>query len=281
MSYGKNYIQHRPEAYPSHLPWPGTYEIVDSLATMARLNWPPFVSPILFPTTKTLPSALSQIGPITSAAHPLHTSLSCALLHPSNPSCLTENLAYHVNAIPSLAKFFTLIFGALAIPRYASFIKDPVSFINKLSRQILKMTMFLSLAIGSSWGSICLFQNILPRTFLPTQRFFLGGFIGGLFGFLQRNGGRGQFLYSARASIDSAWKVGRKRGWWRGVRGGDVWIFVASLAVMNAIYDGRNMGAIDSGIVRRGLGSVRGQGLGDALVKKEDMGDAENEGKET
>lgn len=34
------YVQKRPDGYQAHLPWPTTYEIVDSLAEIARLNYP-------------------------------------------------------------------------------------------------------------------------------------------------------------------------------------------------------------------------------------------------
>ncbi|CRK42286.1 hypothetical protein BN1723_016034 [Verticillium longisporum] len=34
------YLQQRPAGYPSHLVWPKTLDIVDSLAQMAKLNWP-------------------------------------------------------------------------------------------------------------------------------------------------------------------------------------------------------------------------------------------------
>lgn len=44
-------------------------------------------------------------------------------------------------------------------------------------------------------------------------------------------------LYAARTSVDSLWKVGVKRRWWRPVKAGDVWLFVASLAVYNVVYD--------------------------------------------
>ena len=122
------------------------------------------------------------------------------------------------------------------------------------------MTMFLSGAIGTAWGAICFFQQFLPRGFLPTQRFFLGGFIGGLWGFLERKSGRAQFLYTARASIDSAWQVSVKRGWVRGIRNGDVWLFVASLAVINSVFE-LNPSAVSSGVVRQGLSSLRGRDL--------------------
>ncbi|KAI9746689.1 MAG: hypothetical protein M1818_000403 [Claussenomyces sp. TS43310] len=40
IKHSPQYIQARPEEYPARLPWPGTYDIVDSLAEMARLNYP-------------------------------------------------------------------------------------------------------------------------------------------------------------------------------------------------------------------------------------------------
>ena len=35
-----NYIQARPGDYPADLPWPGRFDIVDSLAKMAKLHYP-------------------------------------------------------------------------------------------------------------------------------------------------------------------------------------------------------------------------------------------------
>ena len=83
--------------------------------------------------------------------------------------------------------------------------------------------------------------------------------MGGMWAFVDRKGGRGQVLYSVRTSLDSLWKVGRKRGWWKGVAGGDVAVFVVSLALMNCVYD-RRKEAVDSG-VGKGLGWLRGEEL--------------------
>jgi hypothetical protein len=92
--------------------------------------------------------------------------------------------------------------------------------------------------------------------------------LGGLWGLIVRRDARSEFLYGARASLDSLWKVGKKRGWWRGIRGGDIGLFVASLMVINVVYE-RDARAIRSGLVRRGVSSLRGQGLRD-LVAEED-----------
>jgi hypothetical protein len=61
-SYGKfilnnspEYIQKKPSNYPSTFAFPDTFDIVDSLANISKARWPPFISPIMFPTIDTLP----------------------------------------------------------------------------------------------------------------------------------------------------------------------------------------------------------------------------------
>ena len=60
-----------------------------------------------------------------------------------------------------------------------------------------------------------------------------------------------------RLSVDSAWKVGVKRGYWKGVKGGDVALFVLGLAVVNVVYEKRR-GVIGGG-VGKGVGWLRGE----------------------
>ncbi|KAF2738181.1 hypothetical protein EJ04DRAFT_429555 [Polyplosphaeria fusca] len=259
MDNSPEYIQKRPVDYPKNLPWPKTYDIVDSLARVSSMRWPPFTSPILFPAMEHLPKSLGAVSPITSPAHPAIKNLSCALLHPNDPSCMRTYLSYWVQAFPKIARFFTIFFTALSVTRYKAFLDSPVSAINKLAKSILRMSIFISGAIGTSWGSICLFQHIFPRNFLPTQRWFVGGFLGGMWAFLERKNGRSNFLYSARMSIDSLWKVGVKKGWWRGIKNGDVILFTLSLATVNVLYE-MSPKSINSGVARKGLGVMRGEG---------------------
>lgn len=259
MGNSPEYIQQRPTDFPRNVRWPGTYEIVDSLAEISKQRWPPFVSPILFPNSETLPKRLTSISAITSPAHPAIKSLSCALLHPQDPSCLRTYVQYWIQAFPKIARFFTIFYAAMSVARYKSFVDSPIAAVNALAKRILRMSLFISGAIGTSWGSICLFQNIFPRNFLPTQRWFLGGFLGGLWAFLERKGGRANFLYSTRTSIDSLWKVGVKRGWWKGLKNGDVLLFVLSLATVNALYEVCPR-SVNSGVARKGLGILRGEG---------------------
>ena len=233
---------------------------------------------MLFPNNPSpLPSTLTSISPITSPAHPSIPHLSCALLHPSNPSCSMTFLTYILTAFPLLAKFFTVVFSLFSLPRYRSYLSSPFKETNMLARRILRMTLFITMAIGTSWGSICFFANTFPRHFLPTQRWFLGGFLGGLWAFLERKGGRSNFLNSVRLSIDSSWKVGKKRGWWKGIKGGDLGVFVAGLMFINMIYE-RDARAVQGGMVRKGLAFLRGEGSVDQTVGiRGDKGDREKD----
>lgn len=183
---------------------------------------------------------------------------------------------YWIQAFPKVARLFTVYFTAMSLARYRTFLKSPISAINNLAKNILRMSLFISGAIGTSWGSVCLFQHFLPRTLLPTQRWFFGGFLGGLWGFLERKKGRANFLYTARMSIDSLWKVGVKKGWWRGIKNGDVLLFVLSLATINALYE-VSPRSVNSGVARKGLGVLRGEGWVDrATLPPEDERQASN-----
>ncbi|KAF2208119.1 hypothetical protein CERZMDRAFT_50003 [Cercospora zeae-maydis SCOH1-5] len=256
------YIQLRPKDYPIGRSWPGTFDIVDGLAEISKLRWPAFVSPILFPNNpQTLPggAAVQRLAPISSPAHPGTKHTSCAFLHPKDPSCARTYLKYWISAFPPILKFFTMVYGAFALLAYKALLKNPNPVLNRISQRIIKMSLFITGAIGTSWASICLFNNVLPRNFLPTQRWFLGGFMGGLWAYAGRNQERDNFMYSFRLSLGSFYKVGKKRGWWRGVKNGDVLLFVASLAAINFVYEAQP-GAVQGPMIRKALGVFRGEG---------------------
>lgn len=224
----------------------------------------PFVSPILHPADpNTLPSSVKSISPITGPAHPLISSLSCALLHPGVPTCSTAFVHHVLLSIPPLARFLTTILVALSLPQFKSMLSQPISSINHLSKRIITMTAVLSAAVGSAWGSVCLLNNTLPRSTLPTKRLFLSGALGGL-PFLFLGNSRSIFLYFFRAAVDSAWKTGVKRGLWKGWRGGELWIFVLSWALMGSILDARTSAVQGPGL-RKGLAWLRGDGLVDPV----------------
>ncbi|KAI1373119.1 hypothetical protein F4677DRAFT_430304 [Hypoxylon crocopeplum] len=263
------YLHSAPKNLPAGVQWPNAWEIADNLAQMAKLNWPPFVSPTLFPDQPTLPLSLSAVAPLTAQAHPLITSLSCATLHPSDPSCLRTYVTFWVRSFPKIGRFFLIFYSVLMLPRFKQLRDSPLYLLNRLISRALRVTTFVTGGISTAWASICFFQAWFPRTFLPTQRFFLGGFLAGLWAWVDRKEGRSVFLYSARTSVDSFWKVGVKRRWWRGMKGGDVWVFVLALAITGAVYD-RDARAIRESRVRKGLSWLRGSGFKDWGLEDED-----------
>ncbi|KAK7744230.1 hypothetical protein SLS53_003751 [Cytospora paraplurivora] len=173
------YLRERPKDYPPGLDWPSTGEVIESLAQMARLNWPLLV-------------------------------------------------------------------------------------------RALRMSTFATGSISTAWASICFFQTWLPRTLLATQRFFLGGFLAGLWAWVERKQGRAAFLYTARASVDSFWKVGVKRRWWKAMRAGDVWVFVLAVMLTGVVYE-KDAQAVREGSWRKGISWMRGQGFRDWAMEEEDF----------
>ncbi|CAK7212247.1 hypothetical protein SBRCBS47491_001395 [Sporothrix bragantina] len=269
--------------------WPGPYEVCDALAAMARAYWPPFSSPTLFPNKDVsqllaLPTtsaaaasaAIAAVTPLTSRAHPLIKSLSCATLHPDDPSCGRTFLTYWLRAFPAYARFFLVLYTALQLPRAGAVYHAPVQAIQRLIARALRSATFLTGSLSTAWASICFFQAWLPRRVLPTQRFFLSGFVAGFWAWVERKHGRALFMYSARQSLDSVWRVGVKRRWWRPAsEGADVLVFVASLLVAGAVYE-RQASAVREPAWRKGVSWVRGEGWRDWAIEEDDEDEVED-----
>lgn len=165
-----------------------------------------------------------------------------------------------------LARFITSVTLALSIPKLKTIMLQPMSSINDISKRIIKMTAVLSLAIGSAWGSVCLLDKNLPRSTLPTKRFFISGALGGL-PFMFLGNSRTTFLYFFRSAIVSAYKSGIKRGLWKGRKGGELLLFVLSWALMGSILEA-NPNAVQGGGLRKGLAWLRGDGFADPVEVK-------------
>lgn len=229
----------------------------------------------MFPTKEdVLPPSLAAISPLTSGAHPLITSLSCATLHPSDPSCTRTHLDFWLRSFPPLTQLLFVVYSALLLPRASALYHFPLSTLRTLLTNALRTAGFLTGSLATAWSSVCFFHAWLPRTFLPTQRFFLGGFVAGFWALLHRGGAggpRGVFLSSAKTSVESLWKVGVKRRWWRAMRGGDVWVFVAALMLTGVVYE-RDAKAVREGAWRKGISWVRGEGWKDWGVEEEEEG---------
>ncbi|KAE8148025.1 hypothetical protein BDV25DRAFT_159081 [Aspergillus avenaceus] len=258
------YLHDRPESLPAEFPWPGKEDMVDSLATVANLRWPAFVSPILHPgNPNTLPSAVKSISPITGPAHPSISSLACALLHPNSPSCGTAYLQNILLTVPRQARLWTTVLLALSVLKFKKFMASPIASVNALSKKIITLTAVISASVGSAWGSICLWNSLFPRSVLPTKRLFLSGAVAGMpFAFLGNS--RSIYLYFFRAAVDSMWKTGVKRGLWKGWKGGDLFILVLSWAVIGTILEARP-NVVQGKMVRKALTWVKGDGFADPV----------------
>ena len=72
LTHTPNYLQQkRPASYPSSLPWPDKYTIVDGLAEMARLKWPL----VLNPPTSLIRRRSALISLLTGPSSPQYYSL--------------------------------------------------------------------------------------------------------------------------------------------------------------------------------------------------------------
>lgn len=66
-------------------------------------------------------------------------------------------------------------------------------------------------------------------------------------------------MYVVRLCLASLWAVGQRRKWWKGVRGGDVGLFMFGLAALGVVFEMRP-GAVQGVSVRKGLAWGRGEG---------------------
>ncbi|EED20507.1 conserved hypothetical protein [Talaromyces stipitatus ATCC 10500] len=264
LRFSSSYIPERPENFPAHLSWPSQYGIVDSLGTIADLKWPIFISPILHPNNPNpLPKQTKSISPLASPAHPNIASLSCALLHPSTPGCSTAFIHHILNSAPSLVRSITLAALAVSAVNYKKSFSSPLSSINTISKRILSLTAILSASTGSFWGSICLLNSLLPRSTLPTKRFFISGAMGGLpFAFVEQ--GRGVFTYIFRSAIYSAWATGVKRRYWREWKTGELALIVVSWALIGMVLESTPE-AVEGAGLRKGFAWLRGDGFADPV----------------
>ncbi|KUL87163.1 hypothetical protein ZTR_05655 [Talaromyces verruculosus] len=264
LRFSGSYIPQRPEHFPAAVSWPSQHDLVDSLGSIAGLKWPIFISPILHPNNPNpLPKQIKSVSPLTSPAHPNIASLSCAVLHPSTPSCSTAFMYHILNSAPAFVRFITIAALAMSAASYKKVLSNPLSSINIISKRILSLTAILSASTGSFWGSICLLNSLLPRSTLPTKRFFISGAIGGLpFAFLEQ--ARGTFTYIFRSAIYSAWATGVKRRYWREWKTGELALIVASWALLGAVLE-CSPEAVEGAGLRKGLAWLRGDGFTDPV----------------
>jgi hypothetical protein len=60
---------------------------------------------------------------VVSLAHPAIDRLSCALLHPEEPSCLKTFLQASLHELFAVSKFMAILYGAIGVIGYRHFAK--------------------------------------------------------------------------------------------------------------------------------------------------------------
>lgn len=212
-----------------------------------------------------MPTEVKELSPITGPAHPGISNLSCAVLHPDVPNCSTAFLHHILLCTPPLARILTVVTAVICSKKLKALISQPIITINDLSRRIISWTAVLSLSAGSAWGSLCMWNVLLSRSTLPTKRFFLSGALAGL-PFALVDSKKDAYLSLFREALTSASKVGAKRG--QGMRGAELWLIVASWAVLGAILDSRPT-AIDDKTLKKSLSWLKGNGYADPVETAE------------
>ncbi|CAO1630559.1 unnamed protein product [Sympodiomycopsis kandeliae] len=248
LSKSSTYITPKPSHLPPDINWPSRRTIADHVAILASPSsttspFPSFTSPLLssLSPTKYPTSPFEAINPILdySPAHPAHTQLLCAMLHPKNPSC-KQTLFTHFKSewLPS-AKFtgaFVLLTSVLfKSKRWA---KDPETELFKVFVAILQGATVITGSIGTAWSMTCFLQQYLPRTFLPRARFFLNGLVSGIFILAVPKARRRELgLYVARMSAGSTWQILEKKGKVKPIPNGQRILLATALAILAGLYE--------------------------------------------
>ncbi|ORY89796.1 hypothetical protein BCR35DRAFT_300285 [Leucosporidium creatinivorum] len=279
LRFSSAYLPSPSSSSSSRTTWPTPRALVDGIATSSRLHYPAFISPLLHPSSKkgfvvdvegAGARALDAIRPVLDdRAHPGHSRLTCAFLHPEEVGCWEVFARFVKGEFKGASKFF----GALAVlgtlTRWKKFLREPEEGIYRALLSTITSSAFLSLSLGTAWSTICFFQHYLPGHFIPTKRFYLQGFLAGLWVRLvgaQRSTDLG--LYSARLAIQCAWDVLVQKGRVQNIRNGEVLYFGLSMGVLLALHEA-NPEALQSKLVRSALRRVGGPSLAEVAAEKE------------
>lgn len=164
------YIPPRPHDLPQEIPWPTGRQVVDHIAlfstpTSQSSAFPTFVSPSLsalhpspYPTT-----SHAIINPILdySPAHPAHTKLLCALLHPTEPSCKRNFLRFWAKEWTASARFISMFLAVVNVLKWRLWKKDPEGSLFKFVMAVAQGATVISGSIGTAWALTCAFQHYL------------------------------------------------------------------------------------------------------------------------
>ena len=249
LARSTSYIPPRPAGLPASIPWPAPRDVADTIATLSTPTatsaaYPTFKAPVLsaltpskYPTTR-----YALINPVLdyAPAHPAHSRLLCALLHPTEPSCSKNFLGFFAREWQASAKFVAVFSALTQLLSYKKVLKDPETALFKFALAVIQGATVISGSIGTAWGLTCFFQQYLPRTVLPRSRYFLNGFLSSIFILAVPQARRAQLgSYVTRQSINASYGVAKRRGWVKSVPQGDTMLLAMGMATLMAMYETR------------------------------------------
>lgn len=260
LSRSTSYIPPRPPGLPSSIPWPAPRDVADTIAilstpTRTAAAYPSFKAPVLSALTpsKYPTSAYPLVNPVLDYApvHPAHSRLLCAVLHPTEPSCLRNFIAFFAKEWQASAKFVAAFTAATQLLAYKKVLKDPETALFRFGLAVIQGATVISGSIGTAWGLTCFFQHYLPRKLLPKARYFLNGFLSSVFILAVPAARRAQLgSYVTRQSLDSSYAILRRRKLIRPIPQGDTLLLAFGLAILSALYETQTKANLDSTIAR-------------------------------
>ncbi|VVT53383.1 uncharacterized protein SAPINGB_P003546 [Magnusiomyces paraingens] len=284
----KDFCTSPPTGYPRKAPWPTQAQLVDSIAKLSRAHYPKFTSPLMFPDTATLPNYLESVKPVVIRAHPAISTITGALLHPSEPSQFRALANIVLKQYTAIGKYVFLLylFKSFFIKRAVAKVEPKsnkeefcdseestssraISQLRLLLATIFntwRTTTFIVMTTASSWAGIEFAQSILSNRFIPVYRYKVIGFLSGLWAIFDKVSGRGRYMYAVRAAILSYWRVLVKEKRVRPVRNGDVYIFALSFGVIMSLFE-LSPGSVSGPVVRKVLSWISTGTFSDPLNK--------------
>lgn len=156
------YVQPRPNGLPESISWPSHRQIADHVALMSTPTptsapFPAFSSASLSSLRSSgVPSSspYSVINPILdwSPAHPSHSRLMCAMLHPNEPSCKVNYLNFWSSEWKQSAKFVALITAVFNVFKWRSWKRDPEGSLFRFAMSVAQGATVISGNIAAAWG---------------------------------------------------------------------------------------------------------------------------------
>lgn len=149
-------------------------------------------------------------------AHPLHSRMVCATLHPDTPSCLENFLSSMLREFMNIAKWMGAAgFLAVLYKRRGRVLSKPLPALREWLSYTARSSLFASGGVNTAWGLICLLQRLLPGTSIPRLRFLANGTLASLWILVLPPGRRkGISLYVFRFAVLNAYQVVKsKTGW--------------------------------------------------------------------